>query len=61
MNDQTLIFIDCANLNTEHCPYTKKPEEILSLFSDPENFPINDQKRQELNTKCSDCDWFQRK
>jgi hypothetical protein len=61
MNDQTFLFTECINLNTEHCQYTKKPEEILSLFSNPESFMTIDSKILELNNQCSGCDWYQRK
>jgi hypothetical protein len=55
----TLLFTKCINLNTDQCQYTKNPEEILSLFSDPANFAIDDQKVQELNDTCSNCDSYQ--
>jgi len=56
-----LLFTKCTNLNTEHCQYTKSPEDLLSLFGDPENFPISDQKTKELNDQCSGCNWFREK
>jgi hypothetical protein len=61
MDDQLILFMECVNLNSENCTYTKKPEEILSLFSNPETFMDNSDKIQELNNQCFDCDWFQKK
>ena len=58
-SNDALLFTKCINLNTEHCQYTKSPETILSLFSDPENFPVSDQKVRELNDICSQCDSYQ--
>ncbi len=57
--NDTLLFTKCTNLNTDNCQYTKSPETILSLFSDPENFAIDDQRVQELNSTCSQCDTYQ--
>ena len=57
--NDTLLFTKCSNLNTDNCLYTKSPEMILSLFSDPENFAIDDQRVQELNYRCSQCDSYQ--
>ena len=54
-----LLFIKCANLNTDPCLYGKSPEMVLSLFSDPENFVIDDQGVQELNDRCSQCNSYQ--
>ena len=36
--NDTLLFTKCINLNTDQCLYSKSPEMLLSLFSDPENF-----------------------
>ena len=57
--NDTLLFTKCINLNSEHCLYTKKPETILSLLSDPANFAIDDLKVRELNDICSQCDSYQ--
>jgi hypothetical protein len=59
-SNETLRFTQCANLNTEHCLYSKHPETILSLFSDPVNFAIDDGKVQELNKLCDDCQRFKK-
>ena len=56
---ETLLFTKCNNLNTDQCKYTKEPETILSLFSDPANFEIDDMKVRELNDICSQCDFYQ--
>ena len=65
MNDQApndkLLFTKCTNLNTDQCPYNKKPEIVLSSFKDPKNFPISDQQVWELNNTCSGCEGFQMK
>lgn len=61
MEDQLLLFTECVNLNSENCEYAKKPEEILSLFSDPDNFLSNSDKIQELNNQCFECAWFEKK
>ena len=55
----TLLFTKCSNLNTDQCRYAKNPEKILSLFSDPANFAIDDQKVRELNDMCSQCDSYE--
>jgi hypothetical protein len=57
--NDTLLFTKCINLNTEQCLYSISPEMILSLFSDPENFAIDNAKTQELNDRCSQCDSYQ--
>ena len=57
--NDTLLFTKCINLNTEQCLYSKSPEMILSLFSDPENFAIDNQNIRELNDRCSQCDSYQ--
>ena len=57
--NDTLLFTKCINLNTDQCQYTKKPETILSMFSDPANFAIDDLKVRELNDICSQCDSYQ--
>ena len=59
-NDK-LLFTECINLNTKQCLYSKSPEMILSLFSDPENFAIDNAKTQELNDQCLGCDALKRK
>jgi hypothetical protein len=59
--NDTLLFTQCINLNTDQCQYTKNPEEILSLFSDPVNFEIDDHKVRELNGMCGSCKAFQKK
>ena len=61
MEDQLILFAECKNLNSDLCPYTKKPEKILSLLSDPENFMDHSDKIQELNNQCFDCAWYQKK
>ena len=61
MDDQLILFTECVNLNSKHCPFTEKPEQILSLFSNPETFMGDSDKIQELNNRCFDCDWFQKK
>ena len=45
--NDVLLFTKCSNLNTDPCLYGKSPELILSLFSDPENFVIDNQGVQE--------------
>ena len=40
----TLLFTECVNLNTDQYRYTNNPEKILSIFSDPANFAIDNQK-----------------
>jgi hypothetical protein len=57
--NDNLLFTKCINLNTDQCLYSKSPEMILSLFSDPVNFAIDDQRVQELNDRCSHCDSYQ--
>jgi hypothetical protein len=59
MPNQKLLFTKCTNLNTDQCLYSKSPEMILTLFSDPANFAIDDLKVQELNDTCSQCDSYQ--
>ena len=59
--NDTLLFTKCINLNTDQCQYTKYPEKILSLFSDPANFAIDDQKVRELNDMCGSCKEVQKK
>ena len=59
-SNETLLFTECINLNTERCLYSKNPEAVLSLVRDPEKFAIKDQKVQELNELCSGCDWYQK-
>lgn len=59
-SNETLRFTRCANLNTDHCLYSKRPEMILSLFSDPVNFAIDAGKVQELNRLCDDCERFKK-
>ena len=59
-SNETLRFTQCANLNTDHCLYRKSPETILSLFSDPVNFAIDEGKVQELNMLCDDCEQFKK-
>jgi len=54
-NDK-LLFTKCINLNTKQCLYSKTPEMILSLFSDPENFAIDNQNIRELNGLCDGCE-----
>ncbi len=61
MDDQLILFTECINLNSEHCPYAKKPEQILCLLSDPEEFQSNESKIQELNNQCFGCAWYQKK
>jgi hypothetical protein len=57
--NDVLLFTKCSNLNTDPCLYGKNPEMVLSLFSDPENFVIDNQRVQELNDRCSKCDSYQ--
>jgi hypothetical protein len=59
--NDTLLFTKCINLNKKQCLYSKSPEMSLSLFSDPENFAIDNQKIRELNDQCLGCDVLQRK
>ncbi len=59
VSNDTLLFTKCTNLNTDQCFYSKSPEMILSLFSDPENFAIDNTKAQTLNVRCSRCDSYQ--
>jgi len=47
MPNQKLLFTKCTNLNTDQCLYSKSPEMILTLFSNPANFAINDLKGPE--------------
>ena len=54
-----LLFTKCTNLNADQCLYSKNPEKILSLFSDPANFAIDDQKVWELNDTGSQCNLYQ--
>jgi hypothetical protein len=60
-SNDTLLFTKCINLNTELCLYSKSPETILSLFSNPDNFTIGNQKIRELNDRCSGCNALQMK
>jgi hypothetical protein len=57
--NDVLLFTKCSNLNTDPCLYGKCPEMVLSLFSDPENFLIDNQRVQGLNDRCSKCDSYQ--
>jgi len=61
LSSEQLLFTDYIKLKTEHCLYSKSPETILSLFSDPENFAMDHQKVRELNDKCTGCEWYQKK
>ncbi len=61
MNDQLILFTECKNLNSEHCLYAKRPEQILSLLNESEKFPLQESKIQELNNQCFDCAWYQKK
>jgi hypothetical protein len=54
-SNDTLLFTKYTNLNTEQCLYAKKPDTILSLFSDPDKFSVSDQILSELNGMCGGC------
>lgn len=61
MDDQLILFTECANLNSDYCLYTKKPEQILSILNDPQKCLPNESKIQELNNQCFDCAWYLKK
>jgi len=59
--NESLLFTNCANLNTENYPFRTEPETLLTLIRDPENFLLIKEKVQDYNDTCSGCSSFKKK